>query len=119
MDNDLIKIQSDISEIKSSVHEIAEAIVTLATHMDKRIEDSRASVVSELRQEITREIRQSEANTRDFVDRRVADAVAEIAGTVRKVDTKDTTLVTTLQQQKVVSPEQAKEITALSPFATM
>lgn len=111
MDSELVRMQADITEIKSSVHEIAEAIMTLATHMDSRFD----SVRGELRQEI----RQSEANTRDFVDRRITDAVAEIAGTVRRVDTKDSALVLTLQKQKVVSPEQAKEIVSLSPFPAL
>lgn len=90
--------------------EILEAINALATHMDSRFEASEAR--------LSKEIAETKHELRDYVDRRISDAVAEISGPVRSVDEKDSELVIMLEKKEIISQVEAQSIGALSPFAS-
>lgn len=101
------------TDLRGEMQEMREAhredIQFLATQTDKKFD--------EFRKEIRTEIRQSEANTRDFIDKRVADIEGQLAPTIRSVDAKDSALVENLTQKKIISSTEASTITALSPFS--
>lgn len=99
-------IQDVLNAMQNFSTDILETIHDLSSHMDEQLKNIRV------------ENRQLDAETRDFVDRRISDAVAEIVPVVRKIDAKDSALVTILEEQAVISPQKAESIAALSPFPT-
>lgn len=96
--------------------DILDAVNAYATKMDQQF-DALKSSIAELRTELGSDMRKLNADTRDFVDRRMADAVAQIAPVARKIDEKDTALVVQLEKTGAVSHHDAVAIQAMSPFA--
>lgn len=97
-------------EIMDAVQTLTEVVQGLASHMDVRFDASDRKTATK------DDLRKSESNTRDFVDRRITDAIAEIVSPMRKIDEKDSALVTKLEQKMVVSTADASVIVAMSPF---
>lgn len=94
-------LQEVRGELQTGLQEVHEAMQALASHTDEQIRKSRVDL---------------EHSLKDFVDRRISDAVGEIAGTIRKVDEKDSSLVVTLEKSEVINAQAAKNIMAQSPF---
>lgn len=111
-DEKLDKLVTEFAELKVMTGDILEALHAFSVNVDKRFDETR----DELRGEFRKDLRATEASLRDFIDRRVADGVAEIAPVVRKVDAKDSALVERLAEKKVIAQNDKQEMLALSPF---
>lgn len=111
-DEKLDKLATEFAELKVMTGDILEALHAFSANVDKRFDETR----DELRGEFRKDLRATEASLRDFIDRRVADGVAEIAPVVRKVDAKDSALVERLAEKKVIAQNDKQEMLALSPF---
>lgn len=111
-DEKLDKLATEFAELKVMTGDILEALHAFSANVDKRFDEMR----DELRGEFRKDLRATEASLRDFIDRRVADGVAEIAPVVRKVDAKDSALVERLAEKKVIAQNDKQEMLALSPF---
>lgn len=97
-------LTAKVADLQQMGEETLEIVQGFASHLDGETERLRV------------EARQSEHRIMDHVDRRVAAAVEEVVSPMRKIDTKDTALVTQLEEKSVISPKESAKITALSPF---
>lgn len=117
-DEKLDKLATEFAELKVMTGDILEALHAFSANVDKRFDAAHAEIADTRREmaDVRRDIRGTEASLRDFIDRRVADGVAEIAPVVRKVDAKDSALVERLAEKKVIAQNDKQEMLALSPF---
>lgn len=126
-------LDQKVTGLSESVADLGEAISAFSSHVDEQFRVMRKEIVSDLDQKMDARFAKSEHELKDYTDRRidqseqfmkmhvtttVAAAVAEITGSVRSVDEKDSELVATLQQKETISPVEAQKIMALSPFAS-
>lgn len=98
--------------------EILEAIHLYAAKVDEDLVNVDVAIKN-TKEEMRRDLRESEARMRDFIDRRITSAVEEIAPTMRKIDEKDSALVEKLEEKQVISVKESSNINSLSPFSAI
>lgn len=98
--------ESTKTEVLDAVHALTEVMQGLASHMDARFD------AFEQRMTTKEDLRKSDADIRDFVERRIAASEDRVIVEVRKVDTKVGTLTDIFERKSVITSDEADIVTA-------
>ena len=70
-----------------------------------------------LENQLRTEIRRSEANTRDFVDKRIYELRGDLISLLKKGDQRVVKMVDVFKNKKTLTAQEAKEIMSIEPVA--
>lgn len=107
------EMRSSISDLKEAQQETLEALHAFATHVDDRFSQVDNKFKS-IDQQFT-EIRATMV-TKDYLDNKIADLRGDLVLLARKGNTKLSTLVERLVEEKRLDPKVAHQILLMEPF---
>jgi chromosome segregation ATPase len=120
MQKDQRGMQKSIRELNNAQQETLEALHTFATHVDDRFNqvDKRFSQVDGKFKSIDQQFTEVRATmvTKDYLDNKLADLRGDLVLLARKGNTKLSTLVERLVEEKRLDPKVAHQILLMEPF---
>ena len=93
-------------EILETVNNVLHAVAAYAESTEQTLHGMKSDITS---------IKSTMA-TKDYIDRKISDLRADLVGTVRRVDEKDSALVEVLKKKNVISKGDRDDLISMSPL---
>jgi len=111
------KVETNLrDELMEVILDLRDAMIGQFNKIDNKFSEIDDKFIR-LENQLRTEIRRSEANTRDFVDKRIYELRGDLISLLKKGDQRVVKMVDVFKNKKTLTAQEAKEIMSIEPVA--